>query len=77
MTPQGGVRQDATGDGKEAVADAEVPQEEAADTYPGRPDLEHAKSAVLNSLSSASGQQKCSHAIDECLRRASLYDCPK
>src|SRR5688572_29538795 len=29
------------------------------------PDLEHAKSAVLNSLSSASGQRTYSHAIDE------------
>ena len=29
------------------------------------PDLEHAKSAVLNSLSSASGQPTYSHAIDE------------
>ena len=29
------------------------------------PDLEQAKSAVLNSLSSASGQRTYSHAIDE------------
>jgi hypothetical protein len=29
------------------------------------PDLEHAKSAVLNSLSSASGQRTYDHAIDE------------
>jgi integrase len=29
------------------------------------PDLEHAKSAVLNSLSSASGQRTYNHAIDE------------
>jgi hypothetical protein len=29
------------------------------------PDLEHAKSAVVNSLSSASGQRTYTHAIDE------------
>jgi hypothetical protein len=29
------------------------------------PDLEHAKSAVVNSLSSASGQRTCTHAINE------------
>ena len=29
------------------------------------PDLEHAKSAVVNSLSSASGQRTYAHAIDE------------
>lgn len=45
--------QDATGDGKEAVADAGVTQDKGAETHSGLPDLEHAKSAVLNSLSSA------------------------
>jgi hypothetical protein len=29
------------------------------------PDLEHAKTAVLNSLTSASGQRTCDHAIRE------------
>ena len=29
------------------------------------PDLEHAKTAVLNSLTSASGQRTCEHAIGE------------
>jgi hypothetical protein len=29
------------------------------------PDLEHAKTAVLNSLSSVSGQRTCDHAIRE------------
>jgi hypothetical protein len=53
---------------KEAVADAEaeISQEEIAQ---GRalalPDLEHAKTAVLNSLTSASGQRTYDHAIRE------------
>ena len=41
------------------------------------PDLEHAKSAVVNSLSSASGQRTYSHAIDEfvgSLTRVSIAD---
>jgi hypothetical protein len=53
---------------KEAVADArvEIPQQEA---QPKRvralPDLEQAKAAVLNSLTSASGQRTYDHAIRE------------
>jgi hypothetical protein len=45
-----GTAQDATGDGKDAVADAEVPQKESAERTLALPDLEHAKSAVVNSL---------------------------
>ena len=33
------------------------------------PDLEQSKSAVLNSLTSKSGQRSYSHAIDEFVRR--------
>ena len=52
---------------KEAVADVqvEISQEEGAETRPGPPDLEHAKTAVLNSLTSASGQRTYEHAIRE------------
>jgi integrase len=52
---------------KEAVADADV---ETHKTKPPKrvlalPDLEHAKTAVLNSLTSASGQRTYDHAIRE------------
>ena len=52
---------------KEAVADAQTktPQEKACKAVPGPPDLEHAKLAVLNSLTSASGQRTYEHAIRE------------
>lgn len=44
---------------KEAVADAEVEisQEEDSEVRLARPDLEQTKTAVLNSLTSASGQR--------------------
>ncbi|MEP7304449.1 MAG: hypothetical protein ABJA98_02915 [Acidobacteriota bacterium] len=52
---------------KEAVADAH--QERGKRKPPKRilalPDLEHAKTAVLNSLTSASGQRAYAHAIRE------------
>src|SRR6516164_3489471 len=52
---------------QEAVADAEVEisQEEASEAVLALPDLEHAKTAVLNSLTSASGQRTYDHAIRE------------
>jgi hypothetical protein len=52
---------------KEAVADAEaeISKEEVAKRVLGLPDLEHAKTAVLNSLTSASGQRTYDHAIRE------------
>jgi len=52
---------------KEAVADAEseISNEEAAHRALALPDLEHAKTAVLNSLTSASGQRTYDHAIRE------------
>jgi len=57
---------------KEAVADAEVvtevevQEEEATKARPlALPDLEQAKAAVLNSLTSASGQRTYDHAIRE------------
>ena len=50
---------------KMAVADAEVEisQEPAGEVRLGAPDLEHAKTGVLNGLTSASGQRICDHAI--------------
>jgi hypothetical protein len=52
---------------KEAVADAkaEVPEEEAPQVGLALPDLEQAKAAMLNSLTSASGQRTYDHAIRE------------
>ena len=52
---------------KEAVADAEaeISQEEAAKRVLALPDLEHAKTAVLNTLTSTSGQRTYDHAIRE------------
>ena len=52
---------------KEAVADVqvEISQEEAAQAGSGAPGSEHAKTAVLNSLTSASGQRTYDHAIRE------------
>jgi hypothetical protein len=52
---------------KEAVADAEaeISQEEVAQRVLALPDLEHAKTAVLNSLTSSSGQRTYDHAIGE------------
>jgi integrase len=52
---------------KEAVADVqvEISQEEAAKRVLALPDLEHAKTAVLNTLTSASGQRTYDHAIRE------------
>jgi integrase len=52
---------------KEAVAgvEAQVSQEEVAEAGPGDPDLEHAKTAVLNSLTSATGQRTHDHGIRE------------
>jgi integrase len=52
---------------KEAVADVqvEISQEEAAQAGSGPPGSEHAKTAVLNSLTSASGQRTYDHAIRE------------
>ena len=49
---------------KEAVADAEVEisHEEPAKRVLALPNLEHAKTAVLNSLTSASGQRTYDHA---------------
>ena len=52
---------------KEAVADAqeEIPPEETAKRVLALPDLEQAKTAVLNSLTSISGQRTYDHAIQE------------
>ena len=52
---------------KEAVADAEVEisQEEVAEAGAGPPDLEQLTTAVLNSLTSASGHRTYEHAIRE------------
>jgi integrase len=52
---------------KEAVADAnvEISQEEVAEAVLALPDLEQAKAAVLNSLTSSSGQRTYDHAITE------------
>jgi len=52
---------------KEAVIDAksEIPPEEPPKRVLALPDLEHAKAAVLNSLTSASGQRTYDHAIGE------------
>ena len=52
---------------KEAVADVqvEISQEESPKRVLALPDLEHAKTAVLNSLTSANGQRTYDHAIRE------------
>jgi hypothetical protein len=52
---------------KEAVADVqvEISQEEGAGARPSAPGLEHAKTAVLNTLTSLSGQRTYDHAIRE------------
>jgi hypothetical protein len=52
---------------KEAVAEAEVkvPEEETAQTNPGVARFEQAKGAVLNSLTSTSGQRTYDQAITE------------
>ena len=52
---------------KEAVADGsvEISQKKAPKRVLALPDLEHAKTAVLNSLTSASGQRTYEHAIRE------------
>src|ERR1700687_2322049 len=52
---------------EEAVADVqvEVSQEEGPKRVLALPDLEHAKTAVLNSLTSVSGQRTYDHAIRE------------
>ena len=50
---------------KEALADAdvEISQKKAPKRVLALPDLEHAKTSVLNSLTSASGQRTYDHAI--------------
>src|SRR5713101_6672721 len=55
---------------KEAVADATLQNtsQEIAQRILALPDLEHAKTAVLNSLTSASGQRTYDHAIREFVR---------
>jgi hypothetical protein len=67
--PLGTTSVELAGDGQEAVADAhiqtEVSCEEAAVAVLALPDLEQAKAAVLNRLTSASGQRTCDHAITE------------
>ena len=51
---------------KEAVANDEISKEkESTQTRPRLPDLEQAKSAVLNTLTSKSGQRTYDHAITE------------
>src|ERR1700687_202695 len=52
---------------EEAVADVqvEVSQEEGPKRVLALPDLDHAKTAVLNSLTSVSGQRTYDHAIRE------------
>jgi integrase len=52
---------------KEAVADAEaeIRKKKSPKRVLALPDLEHAKTAVLNSLTSASGQRTYDHAIRE------------
>jgi hypothetical protein len=52
---------------QEAVVDAEVktPEEKVPRRVLALPDLEHAKTAVVNSLTSTSGQRTYEHAIRE------------
>jgi hypothetical protein len=52
---------------KEAVADArvEIPEKKLPKRILALPDLEHAKTALLNSLTSRSGQRTYDHAIRE------------
>jgi hypothetical protein len=59
----------AAGDGMEAVADAQIHSKIRSKKAPKRvlalPDLEQSKAAVLNSLTSASGERTYDHAIRE------------
>ena len=47
------------------MANSKSRRKKAPKRVPALPDLEHAKTAVLNSLSSASGQRTYEHAIRE------------